>query len=65
VAHPWRADLQGRGAASFVLRVEPPDAQIVVDGDVWLGTAVRTEIFRKEIELSEGTTIRLNVRLVR
>jgi hypothetical protein len=34
--------------------MEPPDAQIVVDGDVWLGTAVRTETFRTEIELSEG-----------
>ena len=87
----WTAGAENVGdrpASPFgvlVLRVEPADAQIVVDGDVWLGTAARTELtihmpsgwhqlevrksgyqtFRTEIELSEGTTIRLNVQLVR
>jgi hypothetical protein len=66
------------------LRIEPADAEIVIDGEVWLGTNRRTELvihapagwhqievrkagyqpFRTEVELSEGTRVRLNVRLV-
>lgn len=69
----------------LALTVEPADAQIVIDGEIWLGTAERTELvihvpsgwhdlevrkdgyqtFRTRMELSEGGTMRLGVRLVR
>jgi hypothetical protein len=64
--------------------VDPADAQVVVDGELWQGAPGRTEYiihlptgwhqlevrreglqtFRTGIELSEGVTTRLNVRLV-
>jgi hypothetical protein len=46
----WTAGAEPTGdrpASPFgilVLRVEPADAQIAVDGDLWLGTATRTEL---------------------
>ncbi len=63
--------------------IDPADAQVVVDGELWQGTVGRTEhvihlpagwhqleirkdgfqTFRTGIELSEGGTMRLNVRL--
>jgi hypothetical protein len=69
----------------LALRIDPADAQILIDGEVWLGEATLTELvihvpsgwhrlevrrdgyqtFRTEIELSEGATTRLNVRLER
>jgi hypothetical protein len=88
----WTAERTGpagtQPASPFgvlALRVEPADAQVLVDGEVWVGTGSHHDLvihmaagwhelevrrdgyqtLRTGIELSEGSTTRLNVRLVR
>jgi hypothetical protein len=84
-AAPVPGDRPASPFGILTIRIEPADAQILVDGEVWLGTADRTELvihmpagwhqlevrktdyqsFKTEIQLSEGATTRLNIRLVR
>ena len=92
LASEWRDVPSGatgdRPASPFgmlTLRIDPADAQVLIDNESWLGTADLTELvlhipagwrqievrkegyqpFRAEIEISEGASTRLNVRLSR